>query len=205
VVDHNADRSTGDAFSRHEEVAQLDILAELLRDSARGIESSFAELYDLVSTRVYGLSLRVVRDRELAAEVTQEALLDVWRSASRFDPARGSALSWILTIVHRRAVDRVRSAEASVRREDLYARRNQMPAHDWTAEEVESKLEARRVRLALESLTPMQRDAVELSYFGGYTHTEIASMLGLPLGTAKARIRDGLIRLRDAMGVGGDR
>jgi RNA polymerase sigma-70 factor (ECF subfamily) len=154
-------------------------LGELLRRSGRADEAAFAELYDAMAARVYGLAVRVVRDPSQAEEVTQEAFLETWRTASRFDPAKGSAVSWILTIVHRKAVDRVRSAEAA-----------------------QASLEARRVRAALGSLTEVQREALELAYFKGYTHTEVAAMLDLPLGTAKTRIRDGLIRLRDTMGVG---
>ncbi len=138
-------------------------LSELLRASARGDQAAFAQLYDATASRVHGLALRVVRDPAQAEEVTQEAYLEIWRTAARFDPSRGSALSWLLTLTHRKAVDR---------------------------------------RGALASLTAVQREAVELAYFGGYTHTEVATMLELPVGTAKTRIRDGLIRLRDAMGVG---
>jgi RNA polymerase sigma-70 factor (ECF subfamily) len=150
-----------------------------------------------------GWPLRVVRDPAQAEEVTQEAYLEVWRTASRFDPDRGSALAWLLTIVHRKAVDRVRSAEAATRRDTSYHQQNQPVAHDATAEAAETSLETRRVRVAMENnLTEVQRQALELAYFGGYTHTEVATMLDLPVGTAKTRIRDGLIRLRDAMGVG---
>jgi len=177
-------------------------LGELLRLSARGDEAAFAQLYDATSARVYGLAVRIVRDPAQAEEVSQESFLDIWRTASRFDPDRGSAIAWMLTIVHRKAVDRVRSAEASSRRESTYHQQNQPVAHDATAEAAQASLEARRVRGALAALTAVQRQAVELAYFGGYTHTEVATMLDLPVGTAKTRIRDGLIRLRDTMGVG---
>jgi RNA polymerase sigma-70 factor (ECF subfamily) len=177
-------------------------LTELLKRSGRGDENAFALLYDAVSSRVFGLALRVVRDPAQAEEVCQEALLDIWRTAARFDPAKGSALSWIFTVVHRKAVDRVRSAEASSRRDASYHHQNQPVDHDATAEAVEASFEARRVRAALDTLTTVQREALELAYFGGYTHTEVATMLELPVGTAKTRIRDGLIRLRDTMGVG---
>ncbi|KRF26583.1 RNA polymerase subunit sigma [Phycicoccus sp. Soil803] len=176
-------------------------LAGLLRASAQGDENAFAQLYDAVAARIYGLVLRVVRDPAQSQEVAQEALLDIWRTSARFDPARGSAVSWMLTIAHRKAVDRVRSAQASTDREDTYGSRNQERTYDETAETVERRLDAQRVRSALDSLTETQRSAVELAYLGGYTHTEVASLLGVPLGTAKTRIRDGLIRLRDSMGV----
>lgn len=176
-------------------------LGDLLKLCARGDEVAFARLYDATAARAHGLVLRVVRDPAQAEEVTQEVFLEVWRTASRFDAARGSALSWLLTMAHRRAVDRVRSAEAASRNETSYHHRNPAVEHDETAEAVEASFEARRVRDALESLTAIQREALELAYFGGYTHTEVARMLDLPVGTAKTRIRDGLIRMRDAMGV----
>ena len=177
-------------------------LADLLRRSGRGDEAAFALLYDATAARVFGLAVRVVRDPAQAEEVTQEAFLEIWRTAGRFDPDRGSALSWMLTITHRKAVDRVRSAEASTRRDTTYHQHNQPVEHDSTAEAAEASLEARRVRGALAALTEVQREAVGLAFLGGYTHTEVATMLDLPVGTAKTRIRDGLIRLRDALGVG---
>ncbi|WP_107774054.1 ECF RNA polymerase sigma factor SigK [Nocardioides sediminis] len=177
-------------------------LAELLQRSSRGDEQAFARLYDATSSRAYGLALRVVRNPAHAEEVAQEAYLDAWRSSSRFDPARGSALGWLLTIVHRKAVDRVRSAEAASQRDATYHRETQPVEHDETAENAHASLEAQRVRGAVSTLTDVQREAVELAFFGGYTHTEVATLLDVPVGTAKTRIRDGLIRLRDAMGVG---
>jgi len=177
-------------------------LADLLKSCGRGDQTAFAQLYDATSSRVVGLAVRVVRDRAQAEEVAQEAFLEIWKTSGRFDPAKGSPLGWLLTIVHRKAVDRVRSAEASTRRDATYHHQNQPVEHDSTAEAATASLEARRVRGALQSLTPVQREALELAYFGGYTHTEVATMLELPVGTAKTRIRDGLIRLRDTMGVG---
>jgi RNA polymerase sigma-70 factor (ECF subfamily) len=145
--------------------------------------------------------LRVLRDPAQSEEVTQEVFLDIWRTAARFDPERGSALGWVMTIAHRKAVDRVRSAVAASRRDQGYHEANQDVDYDMTAEAAHASLEAERVRKALQTLTPAQRSAVELAFFGGYTHTEVAAMLGLPLGTAKTRIRDGLIRLRDTLGI----
>jgi RNA polymerase sigma-70 factor, ECF subfamily len=177
-------------------------LAELLKRAGRGDEAAFAEWYDATSARAFGLAVRVLRDRAQAEEVTQESYLDCWKHATRFDPSRGSAVSWLLTIVHRKAVDRVRSAEASTRRDTAYGQREQDVPHDVTAEAATASIEATRVRAALRDLTTKQREAVELAFLGGYTHTEVASMLDLPIGTAKTRIRDGLIRLRDALSVG---
>ncbi|WP_121254239.1 ECF RNA polymerase sigma factor SigK [Nocardioides ferulae] len=177
-------------------------LTDLLRRAARGDQAAFAQLYDATAARALGLATRVVRDPAQAEEVAQEAFLEIWRTASRFDPQRGSPLAWMMTIVHRKAVDRVRSAEAATRRDATYHRESEPVPHDATAEAAHASLEAHRVRTALGSLTPVQREALELAYFGGYTHTEVATMLELPVGTAKTRIRDGLIRLRDTMGVG---
>ena len=174
-------------------------LAGLLGLAARGDQTAFAQFYDAARARAYGLAVRVVRNPSLADEVTQEAFLEIWRTASRFDPERGSAMSWLLTIVHRKAVDRVRSVDASRRRETNYQRTNHAVEHDPTAAAAQASMEARRVRSALEALTQVQREALDLAYFKGYTHSEVATKLNLPLGTAKTRIRDGLIRLRDSL------
>ena len=136
-----------------------------------------------------------------AEEVAQEAFLEIWRQSARFDPRVGSPMGWMLTIAHGKAVDRVRSAQAATHREDSYGARTQERSFDTTSDQVESRLDAQRVRRALDALTDTQRGAVELAYLGGYTHTEVAGLLGVPLGTAKTRIRDGLIRLRDTLGV----
>ena len=176
-------------------------LAELLRSCSLGDEGAFAKLYDATAARLFGLVLRTVRDRAQAEEVTQDAYLDIWRNSSRYDRDRGSALSWLMTIGHRKAVDRVRSAEATRRRDTAYEASDQAAPFDQTVEEAHRNLDAQRVRRALDTLTDTQRGALELAYFGGYTHREVATMLDLPLGTAKTRIRDGLIRLRDTLGL----
>ena len=176
-------------------------LEQLLRRASLGDESAFARLYDALAARVYGLVARVVRDRAQSEEVTQEVFVEVWRQSARFDPDRGSVISWVMTLAHRRAVDRVRSSEASRQRDGAYEVRNSERATDVTVEAVERTLDRERVTRALAGLTEVQRTAIELAYFGGYTHQEVASMLDLPLGTAKTRIRDGLIRLRDALGM----
>lgn len=181
--------------------ADADDLTALLHRSARGDEASFARLYGATSARIHGLAVRVVRDPAQAEEVTQEVYLEAWRTASRFDSTRGSVESWLFTLAHRRAVDRVRAAEASHRRDTSYGERHREVDHDATSEAATDSLEAARVRKALNQLTEVQREALRLAYFGGYTHTEVAELLGLPVGTAKTRIRDGLIRLRDHLGV----
>lgn len=178
-----------------------DQLAERLRQVAKGDEMAFATLYDETAPRVYGLVLRVLRNPSQSEEVTQEIYLEVWRGASRYDSHKGSAIGWLLTMAHRRAVDRVRASQASTVRDDSWHARTQEVEFDATAELATARIEARRVRVALDTLTQAQREAVSLAYLGGYTHTEVARLLDLPLGTAKTRIRDGLIRLRDQLGV----
>ena len=178
-----------------------DTLAHLLTLTARGDEAAFASLYDAVAGAVHGLVVRVLRDPAQSEEVTQEVMVEVWRQASRFDPARGTARAWLLTIAHRRAVDRVRSAQSSTDREDRAGRAAQVREFDEVAEEVEHRMEAEQVRRALHVLTDLQREAVTLAYYGGYTHREVSDLLDVPLGTVKTRLRDGLIRLRDEMGV----
>lgn len=174
----------------------------LLLRVARGDARAFEELYELLAPPVFGLALRVVRARDLAQDVSQEVLVDVWRLAPRFDLARGSALSWVLTMTHRRAVDRVRREEAQAGRTARAVALNE-PAGDVVLAELEHGWDAAVVRRALDDLTPVQREAIELAYFDGRTHQQVAASLGIPLGTAKTRIRDGLIRLRDALGVNG--
>jgi RNA polymerase sigma-70 factor (ECF subfamily) len=174
---------------------------QLLVAVARGDHASFEALYDRTASKVFGLVRRVVRDAAQAEEVAQEVFLEVWRSAPAYDASRGRGETWVLTIAHRRAVDRVRSAQAATDRDLRAARREVERDYDVVSETVEARLESEAVREALGSLTALQRQAVQLAYYGGYTHSEIAVVLGVPLGTVKTRIRDGLIRLRDAMGV----
>jgi RNA polymerase sigma-70 factor (ECF subfamily) len=173
---------------------------ELLVLVAGGDQRAFEDLYALVSGPVYGLVRRVVRDPAQAEEVAQEVLLETWRQAARYDPGRGSALSWILTLAHRRAVDRVRSARAAGMREQREALRAGEPAFDQVAEEVEAGMEREWVRRCLRRLTDLQRQSVTLAYYDGYTYREVAERLSLPLGTVKTRMRDGLTRLRQCLG-----
>ncbi|WP_338899122.1 sigma-70 family RNA polymerase sigma factor [Streptomyces sp. TG1A-60] len=172
----------------------------LLVRVAGGDQRAFEDLYAVVSGPVFGLVRRVVRDPAQSEEVAQEVLLELWRSAGRFDPARGSALSWVLTLAHRRAVDRVRSARAATERERREGRRSHLTAFDQVTEEVEAGLERQWVRHCLEKLTSLQRESVTLAYYDGYTYREVAERLSCPLGTVKTRMRDGLTRLRECLG-----
>jgi RNA polymerase sigma-70 factor (ECF subfamily) len=172
----------------------------LLHRVARGDMAAFEAVYGALAGPVYGLICKVVRDPAQSEEVAQEVLLEVWRSASRFDRSRGSAQTWVMTIAHRRAVDRVRSASAQAQREQRSAAAVSVAA-DEVADEVEASLDRERVRRCLETLTELQRESVTLAYYGGYSYKEVAGLLSVALGTIKTRIRDGLIRMRDCLGV----
>jgi RNA polymerase sigma-70 factor, ECF subfamily len=174
---------------------------DLLLRVARGNEAAFGQLYDLVSGMVFGLARRVLRDQAQAEEVFQEVMLEVWRTASRFDPDRGRATTWIMTMTHRRAVDRVRSAQAAANRDERVAQMSVTTPFDEVVEQVTERLEQRKVRRCLSFLTELQRESVLLAYYQGYSYPEVASLLGVALGTVKTRMRDGLIRLRDCLGV----
>ncbi len=173
----------------------------LLRRAGRGDQSAFAELYDALSPLVYGVVLKVVRDPSQAEEVAQEVFVELWRLAARFDGTKGSAKSWAATLAHRRAIDRVRAAQSASDRDYRYSVAAHEPDQDTVADAVETRLEQRQVKNALGLLTQTQRSAIELAYYKGYTHNEVAATLEIPLGTAKTRLRDGLIHLRDALGV----
>jgi RNA polymerase sigma-70 factor (ECF subfamily) len=173
----------------------------LLRAVARGDEAAFTRLYELVAPRVYGLARRVVRDPAQAEEVAQEALVEVWRTASRFDPARGSATAWVFTITHRRAVDRVRSEQAALDRVQRMAPEATQTPADEVVEQATARLQRQQVRRCIKTLTDLQREAITLAYYGGYTYQQVAQLLGAGLPTVKTRMRDGLIRLRDCLGV----
>lgn len=181
--------------------APRDQETELLLSVARGDETAFRHLYDRTVRWVYGAVLRVVRDPSQSEEVTQEVMVEVWRRAPRFDRSRGSAKAWIMTMAHRRAVDRVRSAQAGIERDHKVAALDYEAPHDIVVEAVELSLDQQRVRHLLGELTEIQRQTIELAYYKGFSQREIAQTLELPLGTVKTRMRDGLIRLRDALGV----
>jgi RNA polymerase sigma-70 factor (ECF subfamily) len=173
----------------------------LLTQVGRRDQAAFETVYDRVAAPVFGLIRRVLRDSAQSEEVAQETLLEVWRTAERFDPARGPALTWVMTIAHRRAVDRVRSEAAAAQREARAASAAVAVHADEVAEAVESSLEAERVGRCLDGLTDLQRESITLAYYSGYSYPQVAAALGVALGTVKTRIRDGLKRLRDCLGV----
>ncbi|MBA3741783.1 sigma-70 family RNA polymerase sigma factor [Sporichthya sp.] len=176
-------------------------LEDLMVRVAKGDNAAYEAVFTRVSGPVYGLIRRVLRDPAQSEEVSQEVLVTVWRNASRFDENQGSAMAWIMTMAHRRAVDRVRSEQAATERVRKLAPRTYEPAYDDVSESVEIRLEKEAVRRCLGSLTELQRESVGLAYYGGYTYREVGELLDVPLGTVKTRMRDGLIRLRDCLGV----
>lgn len=173
-----------------------DDLGALLDGVGKGDAATFATFYDLTAQRVYGMALRVIRDRGFSEEITQEVYLTVWRTANTFDGSSGSALSWVLTMAHRRAVDRVRSEVASRRRTLAHGQAAITPPFDEVTEISERREAARLVRSGLQRLTPAQRESIELAYFDGLTYREVAERLQVALPTVKSRIRDGMRRLR---------
>jgi len=182
--------------------AEEDLSIEsLLREVAAGSRTAFAEVYDRISSRVMGLVTRLLRDRAQSEEVTQEVFLEIWQQASKFDANRGSGMAWVLTMAHRRAIDRIRASQKSHERDLRIGIRDMERDFDHVSEAVEIRVENERVKTAMGRLTPLQREAVILTYYGGYSHSEMAGILGIPLGTVKTRLRDGMIRLRDELGV----
>ncbi|MFF7240053.1 sigma-70 family RNA polymerase sigma factor [Streptomyces collinus] len=176
-------------------------LQQLVHQVALGDQEAFAAVYDAVAGSVLGVARAVLRDQAQSEEVAQEVLVEVWRTAPRYRPERGTAINWILTLAHRRAVDRVRSVEAAAVRDTKAALLEHQPAYDEVTEQVETRLEQEQVRRCLRTLTELQRQSVTLAYYRGLTYREVAEALALPLGTVKTRLRDGLIRLRDCLGV----
>ena len=178
-----------------------DSTEELLQRVATGDRDAFAELYDRTAPRIFGLVKRLLRDHSQSEEVTQEVYLEIWQTAPRYDTNKGGAIAWMLTMAHRRAVDRVRASQASRNRDTKVGIRDYAPEFDSVAENVEVQIESERVKEAMKRLTELQRQAVQLAYFGGYSHSEVSAMLKVPIGTVKTRLRDGMIRLRDELGV----
>jgi RNA polymerase sigma-70 factor (ECF subfamily) len=166
---------------------------------ARGDEAAYGVVYAELAGHVFGIARSVLRDPAQAEEVAQEVLLEVWRDAAHFDATRGTAKAWVMTLAHRRAVDRVRSEQAAADRDQRAAKPE--ISYDVVAETVAARLDAERVRRCLGSLTGLQQESITLAYYRGFTYRQVAALLKVPVGTVKTRMRDGLIRLRDCLGV----
>jgi RNA polymerase sigma-70 factor, ECF subfamily len=175
-------------------------LTELMGRIANGDQTAFADFYDATSRTVYGIVLRVLRDRAQAEEVAQEVYVEAWTSAPRFDAELGSPTGWLNTIAHRKAVDRVRSSERNLAREQRHFNAEAQQVTADTSDIVVAQDESQRVREALDQLPEAQRTALRMAYFEGRTYREVAEFLELPLGTVKTRIRDAMKRLRHHLG-----
>jgi RNA polymerase sigma-70 factor (ECF subfamily) len=176
-------------------------LDSLLRRVAGQDADAFAALYDQTRARVYGLITRVLRDSGYSEEATQEVYLEVWRTAKAYDSAKGSAMSWLMTMAHRRAVDRVRAEQAASQRDSRYGAATVERPSDLVADSAIAADERRRVKACLDSLTDVQRQCIELAYYGGLTYAEVAQRLSANLSTIKSRMRDALRGLRGCLGA----
>lgn len=177
-------------------------LAELLHRAGEGDRDAFTTFYQLTSHRVYGLARRVIVDSEIAHDATQEIFLIVWQDAHKYNPTIGNPMAWLMTITHRRAVDKVRSEQARTDRDALWGVANHSPDYDVVAETVTTRMEAQSVTACLGSLSAAQREAISLAYYNGLTYREVAERLSIPLPTIKTRIRDGLKHLRTCLDEG---
>jgi RNA polymerase sigma-70 factor (ECF subfamily) len=176
-------------------------LDDLLRRVARQDVDAFAVLYDRTRARVFGLITRVLRDGGYSEETTQEVYLQVWRNAATYDPSSGSALAWLMTLAHRRAVDRVRSEQTASQRESRYGAATVDTPTDHVVDSVITRDERRRVADCLESLTDTQREAIQLAYYDGLTYVQVSERLSANLATIKSRMRDAIRGLRRCMGI----
>ncbi|MFE5484041.1 ECF RNA polymerase sigma factor SigK [Streptomyces sp. NPDC056527] len=174
----------------------------LLLKAAAGDRDAFAGVYDALARPVMGLACRILRDAAQAEEVTQDVMIEVWRTADRFRPDRGTAKTWVLTLAHRRAVDRVRTVRASTDREKRAGMLSADRDFDQVAETVERHDERRRVQRCLQALARLQRVPLVLAYFQGMTYLEVARSLSTPEGTVKSRMRNGLQQLRACLEAG---
>lgn len=193
------DDGSAAADAHHGRGGEAQVLRELLAAAATGDRTAFSALYDRTSSRIYGLAFRVVRDRQYAEEIVQEAYLQYWQKAGEYRPGRGSVITWMMTIAHRRAVDRVRSEELQQQRMSQYGAVSVETPRNIPLEVVVQTDEARTLRTCLGTLTELQRSCIEMSYFGGLTYPEVARHTDTPLPTIKSRIRDGLRRLRTCL------
>jgi RNA polymerase sigma-70 factor, ECF subfamily len=176
-------------------------LAVLLRQVAQRDAEAFAAFYDLTRARVFGLVTRVLRDPGYSEETTQDVYLQVWRFAGNYDPTAGSPLAWLMTVAHRRAVDRVRAEQAASQRESRYGAANIEPPADHVADSVILRDERQQVVNCLESLTDVQRECIQLAYYDGLTYVQVSDRLSANLATIKSRMRDGIRALRRCLGL----
>ncbi|MEU6460261.1 ECF RNA polymerase sigma factor SigK [Streptomyces sp. NPDC047065] len=198
-MDDRSDAAEGGArppYGRSSHESDVDVL---LTRAATGDEQAFAGVYDALAPSVMGLAFRVLRDEAQAEEVTQDVMVEVWRTAGRFRPERGAAKSWVLTLTHRRAVDRVRSVAAGRARELRTGERERDRPFDAVAEEVEGREERRVVFRCLAQLAEHLRLPLVLAYYEGLTYAEVADSLTTAPGTIKSRMRQGLRRLRECV------
>ncbi|WP_052273911.1 ECF RNA polymerase sigma factor SigK [Arthrobacter sp. L77] len=172
----------------------------LLLRVGQGDAQAFEDLYGKTAARVHGLARKVLIDAEMSAETTQDVFLALWQgAAARFDPDLGTGMSWIMTVTHRRAVDKVRSEESHRTRDLTWGIRNRDVDYDQVADAVIQRSETAAVRACLSTLSAAQREAIHLAYYAGLTYLEVAEHLGIPGPTAKTRIRDGIKRLRTSL------
>lgn len=171
-------------------------LAALLLRTGHGDREAFTVLYELTSQRVYGHARKTIVSAEISQETTQEIYLLVWQNASKYNPSAGSAMAWLMTITHSRAVDRVRAEQARINTEARWGAKTQSIEYDVVAETVTATIDARTVMRCLDTLSPIQREAISLAYYNCMTYREVAEQLSAPLSTIKTRIRDGLKQLR---------
>jgi len=169
---------------------------ELLERTAAGDVGAFRDLYERTGRLVFGTALRVIGDRGYGEEVTQEVYLEAWRKSAEFDATRGSAEAWLVTMAHRRSVDRVRAERSRGDRESAFAQNDFERPHDSVAEATERREDSGAVVDCLDTLSEPQRDALTLAYYGGHTYREVSEHVQAPLATVKSRIRDGIARLR---------
>jgi len=186
VADDNTDQNVDAA-----------ILRQIAERDPRGVEL----LYDRYGGVAFALAYRLLGERGSAEDVVQEAFLNVWRQGATYDTRRGTVRTWLLTIVHHRAIDQMRSARSKAGADTVIDDALPLPAKEDTWTEVVQNLEHERIRLAMATLPPEQRQVVDLAYYGGFTHTEIAQRVGIPLGTVKGRMRLALDKLRDLLRV----
>lgn len=177
-------------------------LAELLHRTGEGDRNAFTEFYQLTAGRVYSLARRVIVDAEITHDATQEIFLIVWQDAHKYNPTMGNPMAWLMTITHRRAVDKVRSEQARTDRDARWGIASHNPGYDVVAETVTTRIEAQSVTTCLRSLSPAQQEAISLAYYNGLTYREVAERLSAPLPTIKTRIRDGLKHLRTCLEEG---